>query len=352
MSIIKINVVSESEISVRGHGVHTAYVEMTRALASRSDCQVVVNEFFKSVNADIVHIHTLGMHAWSKLLFSKGKKVVSAHVVPDSLIGSLAWAKFWRPVAKIYMKLFYARADKILAVSNMVAEKLEHELGIDPSKIEVLYNSINTEQYHSSLKTRQKARQALNITQEEFVVVGNGQVQPRKRFDTFVAIAKALPDSRFIWVGGIPFKHIGADYGKMQRLIEKAPANMTVTGVIELDQVKQYLHAADIFVLPATQENHPMAVIEAAAAGLPIVLRDIPEYKDTFGHDAMLCSDDTEFIEAVKELLSDKKIYTTYKTKAQKIAKRFDSFEASTHLVKIYREVINKQKITTHPKKV
>lgn len=346
---MKINVVSESEISVRGHGVHTAYVEMTRALDKRSDCHVVVNNFFKSTKADIVHIHTIGLHSWSKLLFGKGKKVVSAHVVPDSLIGSFALVWLWLPAAKLYMKLFYARADKVLAVSRMVANKLEHELGVDPAKIEILYNSIDTAKYVKTSESKKTARQKLGIKSEEFVVVGNGQVQPRKRFDAFVDMAKKLPHVRFIWVGGIPFKAIGADYSHMKRLIENAPQNVTVTGVIELDEVRDYLHAADVFVLPAVQENHPMAVIEAAAAGLPIVLRDIPEYKDTFKKDALLCASDNEFVEAIQNLRKDNKLYAKYTSGARKIAKRFDTTEQAERLVKMYKALMQKRTITTRP---
>lgn len=337
---IHINMISESEISVRGHGVHTAYIELVRALRARDDCRVVVNAFFKKTHADITHIHTIGLHAWTKLLWGDGPKVVSAHVVPDSLIGSLALASFWKPLARLYMKLFYSRADRVLAVSGMVRQALIHELGISSEKVTVLHNSIDTSQYITSKVARRKARTALNIGQDAFVVIGNGQVQPRKRFDTFVACARKLPQVTFVWVGGIPFKHVGAGYQEMKKLMEDIPENMSVTGVIELSDVKQYLHAADIFVLPAEQENHPMAVIEAAAAGLPIVLRDIPEYDDTFGDDILRAKNDAEFAQHIQHLRENAKLYATYKKKSAVIAQRFDSKTSADRLVRIYQELI------------
>lgn len=337
---MRINMVSESEISVRGHGVHTAYLELTRALQARSDCEVVVNQFLKPVSADITHIHTIGLPSLMKLLFGSGKKVVSAHVVPASLVGSIAGAHIWLPVARGYMKFFYRRADKVLAVSNTVAAILENDLGIKKSKIAVTYNTIDTSNYRTTLSDKKTARQKLEINEDAFVVVGNGQIQPRKRFDSFVSIAKKLPEITFIWIGGIPFKNIGADYKKMQQLIDNVPSNLTVTGVIELEDVKAYLQAADVFVLPAEQENHPMAVIEAAAAGLPIVLRDIPEYDDTFADDFLRCKDDDEFAKAISDLKTNDDLYAKYKQGAQAIAHRFDSKTGADQAVAIYRGLL------------
>ncbi len=337
---MRINMVSESEISVRGHGVHTAYLELTRALQDRSDCEVVVNQFIKPVSADITHIHTIGLPSLMKLLFGSGKKVVSAHVVPASLVGSIAGAHIWLPIARGYMKFFYRRADKVLAVSNTVATILEKDLGIKKSKIAVTYNTIDISNYHTTAADKKTAREKLDINTGAFVVVGNGQIQPRKRFDSFVSIASELPDTTFIWIGGIPFKNIGADYKKMQQLIDNVPSNLTVTGVIELEDVKTYLQAADVFVLPAEQENHPMAVIEAAAAGLPIVLRDIPEYDDTFANDFLRCKDDDAFIAAISDLKTNDGLYAKYKQGAQVIAHRFDSKTGADQAAKIYRGLL------------
>lgn len=341
MKKILINMISESEISVRGHGVHTAYLELVNALNTRDDCDVVVNAFTKRVKADITHIHSIGLPSLLKLLFGSGKKVVSAHVVPASLVGSIAGAHIWLPLARAYMKFFYRKADKVCAVSATVATILEKELGVEKSKIVITYNTVDTSQYHTNSTDKKAARKVHNIPQTSFVVVGNGQIQPRKRFDSFVAIARRLPEVAFIWIGGIPFKNIGADYKKMQQLIDNVPENLNVTGVIELEEVKSYLQAADVFVLPAEQENHPMAVIEAAAAGLPIVLRDIPEYDDTFADDFLRCKTDQDFTDAINRLQSDKKMYADYQHKARVIARRFDSEVGADQAMKIYKELLS-----------
>lgn len=53
MSKIKVNMISETEFTVKGHGVHTAYVEITEALQNNPKVEVEVNGQGKY---DIVHI--------------------------------------------------------------------------------------------------------------------------------------------------------------------------------------------------------------------------------------------------------------------------------------------------------
>ncbi|MFZ2494417.1 MAG: hypothetical protein WAW60_01420, partial [Candidatus Saccharimonadales bacterium] len=89
---MKIAMISESEFSVQGHGVHTAYIELVNAIKKRSDVELVVNTFG---SADIRHFHTVGPYSLAHLLFGHGKKVVSAHIIPESLVGSLIGAKYW-----------------------------------------------------------------------------------------------------------------------------------------------------------------------------------------------------------------------------------------------------------------
>lgn len=336
MKQLRVNMISESEFTVQGHGVHTAYVEITNALKRRKDIDVAINSNRK---ADIVHVQTMGFYSLRKVLAHRGKVVISAHIVPDSFIGSIRGAKLWKPLGKLWLTFFYNRADVVLACSKMVQDELQQSMHI--KNVGLLYNSIDMARYHASSRDKVTARKQLGISDDTFVVVGNGQVQPRKRLDTFIAMAKALPDAQFIWVGGIPFGWLGAEYAAMNERMKHLPKNMRVTGVIPLEAVKQYYQLANVFVLPAEQENHPMCVLEAAGSGLPIVLRDIPQYDDTFRGDVIMAKTDQDFIDAIRRLRDDKQVYKTGVIGAQAIEKRFDSAASAEQLVAIYRQLVS-----------
>ena len=330
--------VSESEISVQGHGVHTAYEEMANSLEQLKDVEVIRGHFGEQVDCDIVHLHTVGSRTFRKLFQKNVKVVISAHVVPDSFVGSLIFARFWKVFAAWYLRWFYSRADLLLAVSDQTAQELK-ELGVK-APIEVMYNSIDTEKYRFSPVSRTKIRAGLNIPESAFVVIGAGQVQPRKRVDCFIAAAKALPDVHFIWVGGMPFGKIATDNKSMQRMMDNPLSNVHFTGIVPLDKMSSFYHAADMFWLPSRQETFGLVAIEAAASGLPVMIRDIPDYDNTFGPESVRENSDAGFIEQIQKLKNDGNYYDRYKTLSKDIARKFDSKESAVRLVGLYRKLL------------
>jgi 1,2-diacylglycerol-3-alpha-glucose alpha-1,2-galactosyltransferase len=198
---------------------------------------------------------------------------------------------------------------------------------------------VDTSQYVTTPADKVAARKKLGIKQDAWVVVGAGQVQPRKRVDEFVNAARALPDMRFVWVGGMPFGKLAAEYGSMQRMIESAPASVTFTGVIDHADVKQYYQAADVFWLPSEQETFGLVVVEAAATGLPVLLRDIPDYKETFAADALLCKP-AQVAGMLRMLRDDRKFYADAKAHSENIAKRYDSLAGAGRVVELYKGLL------------
>lgn len=335
---LRVNMISESAISVQGHGVHTAYEEMCRALESRDDVTLIRNRFREHIDCDIIHLHTVGSRTWGKLIQDGPKKVISAHVVPDSFIGSLIGATLWRPLASWYLRWFYNRADLVFAVSAHTKHELE-KLGVNVP-IEILHNSIDTARYrqHDAL-TRSTTRQSYGIADDAFVVIGAGQVQPRKRVDLFVAAAKALPEVTFVWVGGMPFGHLAADYRDMERLMDETVPNLIFTGMVELEDMPSLYQMADLFWLPSEQETFGLVVVEAAATGLPVLLRQSDDYADTFGDDVYYGTDET-FVDDIRLIVSDKSLYRQLAARAGTLAARFDNVKMAERLVEYYRSLV------------
>lgn len=334
MSKLRIRQISESEFTVKGHGVHTAYLELTNALKAQGDASVIVNQ---RGEVDVTHIHTIGMYALGYLLFGSGKKVVSAHVVPASFVGSLILAKYWLPFITWYIRWFYNRADMVIAVSDATKRELE-KIGIK-KPIEVLCNMIDTTQYKPSRSGKERARQKLAIKSDAWMVVGAGQVQPRKRVDSFIRLAAKTPDTEYYWLGGMPFGKGAADSAKMQRMMDEAPINVHFPGIVPLEDMKEYYHAADAFFLPSDQETFGLVVVEAAASGLPVLLRDIPDYKETFASYVIMTREDG-FKDAIVKLKTDSAYYKKYVAHAAELAKKYDSVSGAEHALALYRSML------------
>lgn len=331
---LKVRQISESEFTVQGHGVHTAFVETVRALEQRPDVTVQKNGFGKF---DVTHIHTVGVYSLFFLLFGSGKKVISAHVVPASFVGSLVGAKHWLPLASLYLRWFYNRAQMILAVSDATKRELI-ALGVK-RPIEITYNMIDTSVYATTDDDKRAARRELGISDTAWVVVGAGQVQPRKRVDSMIAAATTCPDIEFMWIGGMPFGKIASSSADMQAMMDHPPKNMSFPGIVPLEKIKLYYQAADAFFLPSDQETFGLVVVEAASAGLPVVLRDIPDYNETFRGQAIM-TDESGFGAIFTKLRRDTKFYKDAQAKALALAQRYDSKASAQTLVRLYRRLV------------
>ena len=336
MEKLKINLISESEFTVQGHGVHTAFIEMKNQLSQRENIELSVNSSPEKT-FDITHIHTVGIFSLRRLTSRLGgKKIVSAHIVPDSLVGSLAGADLWSPAAGKYLKWFYNKADAVIAVSDYTKQELK-KMGVT-APISVLENSIDTKKYKTTALQKRDFREKLGFEKSDFIVVGNGQIQPRKKFDTFVEIAKSLPDIQFVWIGGIPFKAAGADFSHLSKLMKNPPKNLRVTDVIPLETAGMYMRCADIMFMPSSQETFGLAIIEGAASGLPVLVRDIHDYDTTFG-DFVLRGDESDFREKILQLRDDKKFRETWHKNSIRLAAKYDSAAATDKLIALYKEI-------------
>jgi len=317
---MKINVISESEFFPKGHGVHTAYLNHV-AMLKKLNIEVITNSLKK---ADVVHIETIGPFGLYKLL-SSPKTVVSAHVIPASFEGSLAGTKYWLGSAKKYLRFFYNRANLVLAVAPKVKSELE-KIGVQ-QRIEILPNPIDTLVFRKDEKLRMLGRKRFGLDKDNKVILGVGQVQPRKGIKDFIRIAQQLPEFTFIWVGSQPFGALTAQSEELQQLLKFPPKNFILAGGVPYSIMPQVYNAADIFFFPSYQENAPMAIIEAASCGLPLVLRDLEEYKLLYKEGYLTGRKNIEFKKHIQRLFFDKKLFEKQSKASFLLAQKF-SFEA------------------------
>jgi len=329
---LKVNLISETPFTVQGHGVHTAFVESCDALIKIG---VEAKKNSREI-CDITHIHTVGPYSLFKCLKSKGKVVITAHVVPASFVGSLVLSRLWLPLATLYLKFFYNRADAIIAVSPQVKKELER-LGIR-KKIYFIPNGVSLDKFKKNPQKRPLIRKKFNIKEDDFVVMDSGQIQPRKGIGTFINTAKELPEIKFLWVGGMPFSWLGANYREMKKIQKLAPPNVIFAGIVPFDQMPSYYDAADILFFPSYQENFPFAIIEAAASKLPLLLRDLDIYEPIFD-DNFLKGNEENFKNYILKLKANTDFYQEYSNRAYKVAERYEDVKLAKELVKVYKSL-------------
>ena len=101
-------------------------------------------------------------------------------------------------------------------------------------------------------------------------------------------------------------------------------------------------NAADLLLFPSYQENSPLVPIEAAAASLPVIFRDLPEYDRLYRYPYLKAKSDENFADLIKKITLDQTFRTEAITMSQNLIKQFDKDEIRRQLLKLYRDVIGK----------
>ncbi|MFC6086522.1 glycosyltransferase [Sphaerisporangium aureirubrum] len=311
---------SESAFTVRGHGVHSVFEESVRAVDHMPDFTRVSG--MRAYRRDVIlHVHTMGPFAVARMLAHRGPKLISAHVTPETLAGSIRGSHLVHGLVRRYMRAVFDMADLVLSVSKATTAELE-ELGVR-GPILPMSNAIDERRIQPLLDRRAELRQGYGWDDRP-VVLGVGQIQPRKGVEEFVACARSLPHLRFVWVGGMQFGMLSDAREDLTRLRAEAPSNVTFTGLVPREEVFAYCAAADVFFLPSKHETFGLATLEAATAALPLVLTDLPCYQEWL-KDAYLHAGTVPEYVTVLRGLEDPSARSRWGALASRTAVRYDS---------------------------
>jgi 1,2-diacylglycerol-3-alpha-glucose alpha-1,2-galactosyltransferase len=331
-----VHIVSETEFVTKGQGVHTAFVDHVEIMREKNDIDVVVNE---EGTGDVFHSHTYGPYFFWKGRNYKGRRVFTVHVIPESIKGSLPLWKLWLPMIRWYFKQVYSYADVCIAISPLV-EKAIMDLG-SKTRIVKINNPINTQKWRYSKEKRRIGREMLGLTPDEFVVLGVGQIQPRKGVDDFIDVGANIPEAKFVWVGGRPFGALTDGIKHLNTRIEHATSNIKFVGLLDLEKMPYVYAASDVLLFTSYQENCPLAPLEAAACGIPVVYRDIIEYQKLYQYPYLKANDNDGFTQILKQLMMDKKFYLGATDISNQLIKQFDKEMVREKLISLYFELTN-----------
>jgi 1,2-diacylglycerol-3-alpha-glucose alpha-1,2-galactosyltransferase len=333
---MKVHVVSESLFLAKGTGIHTAFLDHVQLLKEKGDIEVVINE---EGWGDVFHSHTYFFYYLWKGRKYKGRRVFTAHVIPDSIKGSLPFWKLFYPFVRWGLKTVYQYADVCIALSPMV-EKAIRNSGAD-TRIVKIYNPIHIDIWKRTEENRKKGRQILGFSDNDYVILGVGQLEQRKGVEDFLDIAEAIPEVRFVWAGGRPFGALTEGLIRINERFRKAGKNVISAGQVELDQMPLMYAASDLLIFPSYQENCPLAPLEAAASGIPIIFRDIEEYKLLYENPYLKAVNTSQFIEMTKRMMTDKKYYEDGLLISNQLLMQFDKNKIREEFISLYKSLLN-----------
>jgi 1,2-diacylglycerol 3-alpha-glucosyltransferase len=176
-----------------------------------------------------------------------------------------------------YMPAFTALCDLVIAPSRGI-ERVLRDLGVE-QEIRVIPNGIDL----SSLRhpPNKVARAELGIDDDALILIYCGRLSPEKNvgflLDAFKGVSEAVPNAHLVLIGG------GSSAQELRARV-RAGEHVHFVGQVPYGTVAGYLAIGDVFVTASVTEVHPLSVIEAIAAGLPVVAIRSPGIEDTIRH--------------------------------------------------------------------
>ncbi len=229
----------------------------------------------------------------------------------------------------------------IVCVSRRQRDGLA-SLGLDRRALPIVPNGIDLKRFDGHPGpggTRPVTDPPLPAGRRLVVQVAN--VMPDKDYPTLIAAAAKLAavrsDVHFVFVGR------GTDSPAMARTVRQAGLDGAVTLAGHRDDVPNILAAAGAFVLSSRSESFGMAVVEAMAAGLPVIVSDLPAFRELLadGREGLKVppGDPEALAGAIARVLDDASLRRRLSAAGSRAAQRFGEGRVVRRFERLLREV-------------
>ncbi len=221
------------------------------------------------------------VHAHDWMTFPAGMAVAAAKGVP--LVVHVHSTEFDRSGIHIDQRIYDLErrgmhaAMKVIAVSYLTKNQVIHNYGVDPSKIEVVYNAIES---NGTGFDPEKYK----IHTDEKIVLFLGRITQQKGPEYFLAAAKkvleVMDNVKFVMAGGGDL---------IRRIIEMASEmgighKVLFTGFLRGNDVERVFKMADLYVMPSVSEPFGIAPLEAMSHDVPVLISKQSGVSEVLSH--------------------------------------------------------------------
>jgi len=217
----------------------------------------------KDQRIDVVHAHMARDYSLAAYAVrgSSAKFVVTRHVL--------------FPLSKLHKRTL-SRAHRIIAVSEAVARQLESQQLVPDARIVVVHNGVDVERFHNTCSSfdRDSFLAGKNIPPGNLLVTSIGELRKLKRHDDLIRAAAIVSRQ----VNNVQFVVAGIDTsakGETKNELVKLSAALNLSERVHfpgwLSDADKLLCATDVFVSASETESFGLSIVEAMAAGTPVV---------------------------------------------------------------------------------
>ena len=285
---------------------------------------------------DIIHLHEPLCPALCATVIreSNGKNVGTFHAV-DSRGYTLWW-----PLTVMYLRKWFRKIDGKIAVSKVAMEFSNKHF---PADYTIIPNGVDVEHFSQDVPPIDE------FSDGKVNILFVSRLEKRKGVNyllkAYKRIKREIPDSRLIIVG--PGTRWSKKYEK--KAGQNSLPDVIFTGRVPHSELPRYYQTADVVCCPATgKESFGIVLLEAMAAGKPVIASNIKGYADviTHGSEGLLVPprDEKRLAEALVSLMTDEALRQEMGARGRVKAQDYRWESIAIRVLECYSEVLNKRK--------
>lgn len=195
-----------------------------------------------------------------------------------------------------------------ICVSAAVATELSDGWGI---KATVIPNGVDSSRFAAAAAGTPTAVAARSVWRERFgrYVVTVGGIEPRKGslelLEAYSLLSTTDPEVRLVIAGGETLFDYRDYRAQWEARAVELGVSPVVLGPVADEVLPSLVAAADVFAFPSAKEGFGLAPMEALAAGVPLVMSDLPVLREVFRDAATFANGPQELAKAIGQALAD-----------------------------------------------
>lgn len=304
----------------------------------------------KKYDIDLIHINTI-VNFEAAVAARIAKKPCVWHI--REILKDNPGLRTFIGVSNIY-KTVYALSDKIICISKAVKCKFLENIKYDIPKIEVVYNAVDIGKFTGVCGDT--FRGEFGIRQDTFLAGVVGNIEERKGHTDLLYAIKSiaqkngrLKDLKFVIVGDGDPEYIA----KLKQTVKELDINDYIIFTGFYKGIPAVMAALDLLILPSWEEPFGRVVIEAMAAGKPVIGTNaggVPEIIEDGKTGILIPSRDPRAMsEAMDKLLKDRKLAQWMGEEGRKRVMKYFTPQAYVREVeKVYSEALVPKRKFSH----
>lgn len=224
--------------------------------------------YIKKNQIEFINVHNTYPQIFCSLILrimrTKLKGIITEHSCESKRrrYKALRWLDEWT----------YRPYSKIVAVSEAVNQTLQNRLKhIDKDRFVTIVNGIDISRFSDASPIE---RRVVDMQNGDFMIVSIGRLYKEKGFDVIINALTYLPSNyKLVIIGD------GIYRTTLENLVIEKGLQERVKLIGYQRNVEQYLKSADLYVSASCSEGFGLTIIEATAAGIPVIASDIPAFR-------------------------------------------------------------------------